>query len=104
MSRSDRSVSLKPNPLMRCQARPLTFEKKSASSLQDLPGATLSMRISGTTFRASVELRPSRRICVTAEGSFRLHASSGRGRVPPCVLCMSGNDESNTGCNYPEEM
>jgi hypothetical protein len=37
-------IALK-NILMRCQARPLAFEKKSASSLQELPGATLPMRI-----------------------------------------------------------
>jgi len=45
MSTSDRSSSLKPNTLMRCTARPLGLEKKSASSLQVMPTWPLTMRI-----------------------------------------------------------
>jgi glycosyltransferase involved in cell wall biosynthesis len=45
MSAPDRSASLKPNNLRRCTARPLAFERKSASSLQVIPNRSLPMRI-----------------------------------------------------------
>jgi glycosyltransferase involved in cell wall biosynthesis len=45
MSARSLSASLKPNTLMRCQARPLVFENKSASSLQVIPGLSLPMRV-----------------------------------------------------------
>ena len=45
MSAPDRSVSLKPNTLMRGKASPLVFEKKSVSSLQVITTRSLPMRI-----------------------------------------------------------
>ena len=45
MSASDRSASLKPNTRMRCEERPLVFEKQSASSMQMIPTRSLPMRI-----------------------------------------------------------
>jgi glycosyltransferase involved in cell wall biosynthesis len=45
MSAPEFSVSLKPNTLMRCKARPLVFEKKSASSLQVIPSLSLPVRV-----------------------------------------------------------
>ncbi len=45
MSVYDRSASLRPNTLMRCNARPLVFEKKPASSLQVIPTRSLPVRV-----------------------------------------------------------
>jgi glycosyltransferase involved in cell wall biosynthesis len=45
MSARSLSVSPKPNTLMRCQARPLVFENKSASSLQVISGLSLPLRV-----------------------------------------------------------
>ena len=45
MSARSLSVSPKPNTLMRCQARPLVFENKSASSLQVTSGLSLPLRV-----------------------------------------------------------
>ena len=45
MSELDRSVSLKPNTLLRGKASPLVFEKKAVSSLQAIPTRTHPMRI-----------------------------------------------------------
>ena len=45
MSERNRSVNLRPETLMRCQARPLAFETKSASFLQMSPTPPLTLRI-----------------------------------------------------------
>jgi len=45
MSAADRCVSLKPNTLMRCKARPQVFDNKSVSSLQVIPTRSLPVRI-----------------------------------------------------------
>ena len=45
MSAPDLSVSLKPNTLVRCKARPLVFEKKSPSSLPVIPSLSLPVRV-----------------------------------------------------------
>jgi glycosyltransferase involved in cell wall biosynthesis len=45
MSARDLSVSSKPNTLTRCQARPLMFEKNSASSLPVIPTPSLPVRV-----------------------------------------------------------
>jgi hypothetical protein len=47
MSARSLSVSLKPNTLMRCKARPRVFENKSASSLQVIPGLSPPLRVGG---------------------------------------------------------
>jgi len=41
----DPSVSLKPDTLVRCKARPLAFEKKSPSSLPVIPSLSLPVRV-----------------------------------------------------------
>ena len=45
MSEPDRSVSLRPNTLMRCQPSPLAFEKKPALSVQGIPSHSLRVRV-----------------------------------------------------------
>ena len=45
MSAPDRSLSLKPNTAMRCNASPFVFEKKSASFLQGIPTRSLPVRV-----------------------------------------------------------
>jgi len=55
MSTPDRSASLEPNTLMRCNARPRVFERKSTSSLQVIPNRSLPMRV------AVIETSPSAR-------------------------------------------
>jgi glycosyltransferase involved in cell wall biosynthesis len=37
--------SLKPNSLMRCEARPFAFENKSASSVEGIPGQSIPLRV-----------------------------------------------------------
>ena len=45
MSARSLSVSLKPNTLMRCKARPRVFENKSVSSFQVIPGSSPPLRV-----------------------------------------------------------
>ncbi len=45
MSAPDRSASLEPNTLMRCNAHPRVFERKSTSSLQVIPNRSFPMRV-----------------------------------------------------------
>ena len=45
MSEPDCTVSLKPNSLMRCEARPFAFAKKSASFVQGIPGHSIPLRV-----------------------------------------------------------
>ncbi len=45
MSAPAPSVSLRPNSLMRCEARPLVFEKKPVSSLPVIPSRPLPVRV-----------------------------------------------------------
>jgi glycosyltransferase involved in cell wall biosynthesis len=45
MSDPDCTVSLKPNSLMRCEARPFAFAKKSASFVQGIPGHSIPLRV-----------------------------------------------------------
>jgi len=45
MSEPDRSVSLRPNTLIRCKASPLAFEKKPASCVQGIPSHSLPVRV-----------------------------------------------------------
>ena len=45
MSEPDRLVSLRPNTLIRCSASPLAFEKKPASSMQEIPSHSLPVRV-----------------------------------------------------------
>jgi len=45
MSEPDCTVSLKQNTRMRCEARPFAFEKKSASSVQEIPRYSIPVRV-----------------------------------------------------------